>query len=139
MNHLDLKIDNTILDNKNNKLVKVDFDILKLAFTNNVLFNVLYSPAHITEEVLLEMRFIKSDKKAHYGGGIYKLGMDEACFCLERDWYDEPSYHFGIEYTDSPFSHDDDKIYNFTHEIRYIHQVENLLYELLNHKRNRGY
>lgn len=139
MNHLDLKIDNTILYNKTNELVKVNFDILKLSFDNNVLFNELYSPAYITEEVLLGMNFIKSDKKSHYGGGIYKYGVMEAYFCLERDWRDEPSYHFGIEYTDSPFPHDDDKIYNFTFEIKYIHQVENVLYEILKYESDRDY
>lgn len=62
---------------------------------------------------------------------IYKIGESDSNFCLTRDWQKEPSYHFGIEYTDSPNDHDNGIIYNFAFEIKYVHQLQNLWIDIV--------
>lgn len=57
----------------------------------------------------------------------FKYGHYDSNYVLTRDWNVEPSYHIGIEYTDSGDPRDDGQIYNFGHDIKYLHQLQNIL------------
>lgn len=76
----------------------------------------------LTDEVLLKIGSIR-DKNGRY---VVESFFD-TCINLERDWRDIPSYHIGIEYTDSPFEEDFEQTYNFSHEVKYVHELQNIL------------
>lgn len=83
-----------------------------------------FKPLILTEEWLQRLGFIKKDEKK------YVRAIHDYVYVLTRDWRKEPSYHFGIEYTDSPDPNDDGVVYNFSFEIKYVHQLQNLYFAL---------
>ena len=80
----------------------------------------------LTDDVLLQIG-AKVDKENKHGY-IYLVESDiDTCIKITRDWRKEPSYHLGIEYTDSPRKCDENEIYNFAHSIKYIHELQNII------------
>ncbi len=61
--------------------------------------------------------------------GIYDL---DSVIQLVPDWREQPSYHVGIRYTDSPDPKDEGVVYTFMYEIKYLHQLQGLLKLLKN-------
>ncbi len=59
--------------------------------------------------------------------GIYNL---DSCIQLVPDWRDQPSFHVGVRYTDSPFEQDEGEIYTFMYELNYLHEFQKILYLL---------
>ncbi len=56
--------------------------------------------------------------------GIYDL---DSCIQLVPDWRDQPSFHIGVRYTDSPFVQDEGNIYTFMYEIKYLHELQKFI------------
>ena len=84
----------------------------------------------LTEGWLLRMGFVRIKRTGRYGD-IYAISSgSDSCYCLEKDWNDYPSYFVGIEYTDSPFKEDEDKTYNFSFDMKHVHQLQNMYYAL---------
>ena len=84
---------------------------------------------NLTEEWLVKFGFYISSKNGRYGS-IFKMPIYDYNYVLERDWREDPSYHFGIEYTDSPICSDEGKVYNFAFEIKYVHRLQNIYHSL---------
>lgn len=64
-------------------------------------------------------------------GYKYNIHHDtDSMFVIERDWRNEPSHFFGIEYTDSPDERDNGIVYNFAYEVKWVHQLQNLIFAL---------
>lgn len=78
-------------------------------------------PIPLTHEMLLKCGFIKVDES-------YKFGVYDTNFVLKPDWREQPCFHFGIESTDAPNPDDDFKVFNFAHEIKYVHQLQNIMF-----------
>ena len=76
----------------------------------------------LTDDILMSIKYMfKTDIKT------YKISCMDMNYVLTRDWNEYPSYHIGIEYTDSSDPKDDGQIYNFGHDIKYLHQLQNIL------------
>jgi hypothetical protein len=88
-----------------------------------------FEPIPLTEEWLFKLGFKVKDKKSHLNTDIYYIPTFEIDYCL---FYADFRLDYGVyvEYTDSPFSEDDEKLYPITFGIKYVHQLQNLLYSL---------
>lgn len=86
-------------------------------------------PIPLTEDWLIKLGLTKVGEGKY--GYRYALGHLDSNYIVERDWREEPSHFLGIEYTDSPFPKDEGQVYNFSYEIRYVHQLQNLIFHLL--------
>lgn len=80
----------------------------------------------LTEEELIKLGFTITTAKK-----VYKRGVSDYNYVLSRDWRKEPSYHLGIEYTDSPYPEDSNRIYHFAFGIKYVHQLQNIWFDLV--------
>lgn len=125
----ELRIGNWILDAGGN-YIKITAQ--RIADIDNKL--VISKPIHLTEELLLKCGFEKITKRESYykKGSIWGIGVDDTMICLDPDWREQPSFHCGIEYTDSEIPHDENIQYNFAHDIKYLHQLQNLYFALTN-------
>jgi hypothetical protein len=88
-----------------------------------------FEPIPLTEEWLLKLGFKVKDRKSNLNTDIFYIPTFEIDYCL---FYADFRLDYGlyVEYTDSPFPEDDEKLYPITFEIKYIHQLQNLLYSL---------
>ncbi len=86
-------------------------------------------PIELTEEWLLKLGFKVKDRKSHLNTDIFYIPTFEIDYCL---FYADFRLDYGlyVEYTDSPFSEDDEKLYPITFGIKYVHQLQNLIYSL---------
>ena len=75
----------------------------------------------------------KNDMWYNHYGPVYLIGaVGDASFVIVRDWSKEPSYHVGIVYEDSPFPIDDNQVYTFLYEVKFVHELQNILNVLNN-------
>jgi hypothetical protein len=127
----------TLTDNPDDITVIIGLACSKLGYETFTTLNLnkelregpigLIKPIPLTEDWFPVFVFTKeqtgkfSDDKFSHGINDYKL-------VFTRDWREEPSYHFGIEYTDSPFPEDEDKVYSFAHQFKFVHQLQNIFY-----------
>jgi hypothetical protein len=88
-----------------------------------------YEPLPLTEEWLLKFGFKVKDRKSNLDTDIFYIPTFEIDYCL---FYADFRLDYGlyVEYTDSPFPEDDEKLYPITFGIKYVHQLQNLLYSL---------
>jgi hypothetical protein len=93
------------------------------------------APIELTEAKILALGFVKIKRKGRYGD-IYARSVLDSDFCIERDFNKHTSYFFGIEYTDSPFPEDTDKTYNFSYDLKYVHQLQNLFFAITHQELN---
>ncbi len=86
-------------------------------------------PIELTEEWLLKFGFKVKDRKSYLNTDIYYIPTFEIDYCL---FYADFRLDYGlyVEYTDSPMPEDDEKLYPITFGIKYVHQLQNLLYSL---------
>jgi len=86
-------------------------------------------PIPLTEEWLLKLGFEVKDRKSNLDTDIFYMPAFEIDYCL---FYADFRLDYGLylEYTDSPFPEDDEKLYPITFGIKYVHQLQNLLYSL---------
>lgn len=84
-----------------------------------------FKPIALTEEWLEKVKGISKTDKG-WAIEVY----DIAYHFQYKDWDD--TYHAYIEYTDSPFPEDNDKLYPFGKGIKYVHQLQNLYFALTN-------
>lgn len=117
----ELEKDHVFVDNSNFEEVSAGWIIIE--YDSEEL-----KPIPITEEWLVKFG-LKEDKKGRYGYRYYYPDIDSK-YIIERDWRDEPSHFFGLEYTDSGDSADDGKVYHFTFEVKYVHQLQNIIFSL---------
>ena len=84
----------------------------------------------LTEEVLLKYGFseVKTGKGMY--GKIYAYPYLDTQYCLESDYNEQPSYFISIEYTDSPFPIDRNVSYIFGDKIKYLSQLQKILFLL---------
>lgn len=83
-----------------------------------------YEPIPLTEEWVIKLGFVKTEDKK------FSRPVCDYDYVLTRDWQEYPSYHFGIEYTDSPRKEDEGQVYHFSFEIKYVHQLQNIYFFL---------
>ena len=81
-----------------------------------------FIPVTLTDEQIAIFGFTSKEK------GKFILSVNDYNYVLTRDWHEEPSYHFGIEYTDAPDPKDDYVVHNFAWDIKYAHQLQNLFF-----------
>jgi hypothetical protein len=107
---------------------KVTTDIIKINAPMEIGLDDI-SPIPLTEEWLLKFGFKVKDRKSHLNTYIFYIPTFEIDYCL---FYADFRLDYGlyVEYTDSPFSEDDEKLYPITFGIKYVHQLQNLLYSL---------
>ncbi len=88
-----------------------------------------FEPIPLTEEWLLKFGFKVKDRKSNLDTDIFYIPTFEIDYCL---FYADFRLDYGlyVEYTDSPFPEDDEKLYPITFGIKYVHQLQNLLYSL---------
>jgi hypothetical protein len=86
-------------------------------------------PIPLTEQWLLDLGFYEHDEHGMYGDR-YFTPIADYNYVVERDWREETSYFFGIEYTDSHKPDDDGEVYFFSFEVKYVHQLQNLYFAL---------
>jgi hypothetical protein len=88
-----------------------------------------FEPIPLTEEWLLKFGFKVKDRKSNLDTNIFYIPTFEIDYCL---FYADFRLDYGlyVEYTDSPFPEDDEKLYPITFGIKYVHQLQNLLYGL---------
>jgi hypothetical protein len=88
-----------------------------------------FFPINLSADWFLDFGFSVKSEKSRCDTPIYFLsGMDiDYCFY----WADfRQDYGFYIEYTDSPFTEDNGKLYPVSFEIEFVHQLQNLIYTL---------
>ncbi len=83
----------------------------------------------LTEKWLFKLGFKVKDKKSHHDTDIFYIPTFEIDYCLVYADF-RLDYGLYVEYTDSPFPEDDEKLYPITFGIKYVHQLQNLLYSL---------
>jgi hypothetical protein len=88
-----------------------------------------FEPIPLTEEWLLKFGFKVKDRKSNLNTDIFYIPTFEIDYCL---FYTDFRLDYGlyVEYTDSPFPEDDEKLYPIIFGIKYVHQLQNLLYSL---------
>ena len=88
-----------------------------------------FEPILLTEEWLLKFGFKVKDRKSNLNTDIFYIPTFEIDYCL---FYADFRLDYGlyVEYTDSPFPEDDEKLYPITFGIKYVHQLQNLIYSL---------
>lgn len=84
-------------------------------------------PIHISEEWLLKFGFTKDKKEGRYGYR-YSIGFADYRYVVERDFNEHVSHFFGIEYTDSPFEEDEGRVHNFSYDLKFVHELQNLIF-----------
>mgnify|MGYP003435169138 CR=1 FL=1 len=87
-------------------------------------------PITLDEYWLLRFGFRLIERKGRYGN-IYATSIPDIDFVVERDFNGHISYFFGIEYTDSPDPRDNHTSYNFSYNLRFVHQLQNLYFALV--------
>ncbi len=90
------------------------------------------TPILITEEWLIAFGFKKHEEQGRYGYRYYISSGVDYNYVIERDFRKEISHFFGVETTDAPNSFEDYKPYWFAYEIKYIHQLQNLIFSITN-------
>jgi hypothetical protein len=125
-----------------NLILKGDIICSVIGLRDNIVFaqgikneNIFYrekssdfQPIPLNEEWLLKFGFHKAERKGRYGY-IYKICEIDSCWCVEKDWREDSSHFFGIEYTDT-VEELMNRSFNFSYELRYIHQLQNLIFAL---------
>lgn len=81
----------------------------------------------LSDEILENWCGFKANSQKGY---MMHCGVDTV-FRIKCCPYDNSKYFVGIEYTDSPVDEDIDRVYNFKYNVRYIHQLQNLCYDLV--------
>lgn len=92
-------------------------------------------PLELTEEWLLKLGFVLIKRKGRYGN-IYAKSINDYDYCIERDFNKHTSYFVGLEYTDSNDDRDTDYTHNFSYDLRYVHQLQNLFFDLVHYELN---
>jgi hypothetical protein len=107
---------------------KITYHDLRWCSEENENFNGVHKPIPLTEEWLLKLGLHKADRVGRYGY-IYRICEIDSCWCVEKDWREDSSHFFGIEYTDT-VEELMDRSFNFSYELRYVHQLQNLIFAL---------
>jgi hypothetical protein len=89
-----------------------------------------FGPLGITPEWLERLGCKKRKDDGPYGYRYNVYWDTDSLFVIEKDWREEPSHFFGIEYTDSPDPKDDGHVHHFAFEIKWVHQLQNLYFAL---------
>lgn len=90
----------------------------------------LTSGIPLSDDILEKMGAIldkEYSEKNPYGNSYVVYSYADTNIIIQRDWNKYPSYHVGIEYTDSPFEQDQNNIYHFSHQIKYVHELQNII------------
>jgi len=86
-------------------------------------------PIALNEIWILNFGFKLIDTNGRYGN-IYSKQINDLAICLERDFNEYESYFVGVEYMDSPFTEDFNRIYLFSFDLRYLHQLQNIYFSI---------
>lgn len=122
MKNNELRIGNYVLDNLGG--------LLKIKEINEESDLLHASGILLTEEWFLKFGFKIKPTRSFHKTPIYFRGDMDSDYCFfYADFRDD--YGFYIEYTDSPFKSDDDKLYPISFGIKYVHQLQNLYFSVL--------
>ena len=86
-------------------------------------------PIPLTEEWFLKFGFEIKNHSSIDETPIYSKGEIDIDYCFSYADFRE-DYSFYVEYTDSPFDSDTDKLYPVSFGIKYVHQLQNLWFTL---------
>jgi hypothetical protein len=86
-------------------------------------------PIPLTEEWFLKFKFEIKNHSSIDKTPIYSKGEIDIDYCFSYADFRE-DYSFYVEYTDSPFDSDTDKLYPVSLGIKYVHQLQNLWFTL---------
>lgn len=83
----------------------------------------------LTDEWFLKADFLVKEELSKHNTKMFFLPtLDiDYCFCYSEH---TSSYNLYIEYTDSPFPEDEGKLYPLKSELKYVHELQNLMYAL---------
>jgi hypothetical protein len=88
-----------------------------------------YKPIPLTEKWFKKLGFRKLEKRGMYGY-MYAMSHFDYDYIIERDFEEYISHFVGIEYTDSNDKRDKGKVYHFSYDLKYVHQLQNLYFAL---------
>jgi hypothetical protein len=88
-----------------------------------------FEPIPLTEEWFLKFGFEIKNHFSIHKTPIYFKGEMDIDYCFSYADFRE-DYSFYVEYTDSPFDSDTDKLYPVSLGIKYVHQLQNLWFTL---------
>jgi hypothetical protein len=129
MKETELRIGNLVQDEETGTITKVNVHLFMHVCSLRGLLSGFINPIPLTEEWLKRFGFRKLKRKGTYGS-IYVISDIDSNLCIERDFNKEISYFVGIEYTDSPYKEDKNKIYHYSYDLKYVHQLQNLYFAL---------
>ena len=84
----------------------------------------------LTEEWFLKFGFRIKERISFHKTPIYFRSDMDADYCFSYANFRE-DYGFYIEYTDSPFDSDTDKLYPISFGVKYVHQLQNIYFVLM--------
>ena len=87
----------------------------------------MFEPIELTEEWLIKFGAFKHELKGQYGYK-YFFPMLDYIYVIERDFNKHQSHFFGIQYTDCEGI--EDQVFNFSFDLKYVHQLQNLYFAL---------
>ena len=83
----------------------------------------------LTEEWFLKFGFEIKERKSFHGTPIYFVSDADSDICFS--WAEfRLDYGMYVEYTDSPFDRDFEYLYPITFGIKYVHQLQNIIFVL---------
>lgn len=88
-------------------------------------------PIPLTDEWLVKFGFEKEDKKpSKEHGYYYSKHIEDYKYCFSYANF-RGDWGFYNEYTDSPIDFDDDRKYIVSFGVKYVHQLQNLIFALI--------